>query len=467
MEKTYFFLRSKQTIFGLMVALGLLVASSAFAQQIRGKVSGTGGETLAGVNVTIKGTTKGTTTDSEGNYKIDVANNQMLVFSYIGFISKEILINGQSSLNVNLDADDKTLNEVVVIGYGSQLKKEVTGAVQTINAKDIKDIPVTQITQKLQGQLAGVQINQTTGKPGQGMSVRIRGQLSVSAGSDPLYVIDGFPITGSIGAINPDEIEDISVLKDAASTSLYGSRAANGVVLITTKKGKAGQTNISFNTYVGTQEVSKRGLVSMMDAEQFATFKKEYYTAAGQAVPVEFQNPSQYAGKSNDWYGALLRKAPIQSYNLSLSSNTDRVSTSVVAGVLNQEGVVLNNTYKRYSLRLNTDYKISEKVRIGFNLAPSYVFDNTPRTDGDRGTGILFNALHTWPVMPIRDANGELTKFNTFPGSTGNIFSYPNWVRAADELKNETKNISLLSNAFIQVQPIKGLTLKSSMNYEL
>ncbi len=359
-------------------------------------------------------------------------------------------------------------SEIVVVGYGSQLKKNVTGAVQTIGSKEIKDIPVSQVTQKLQGQLAGVQINQTTGKPGQGMSVRIRGQLSVSAGSDPLYVIDGFPITGDIGAMNPDEIEDISILKDASSTSLYGSRAANGVVLITTKKGKSNGTNVSFNTFVGMQEVPDRGLIQMLTAEEFAQFKKEYYEDAKQPVPAEFQNPSQYAGKDNNWYKALLRKAPLQSYNLTVTSNKERSRTSFVGGVFNQQGVVLNNEYKRYSLRMNSEYDISDKVTVGFNVAPQYVFDNTPRTDGDRGTGILFNALHTWPVMPIYEADGKtLTLFNRFPASTGNIFAYPNWVRAANELVNETTTTNLLTNAFIQYRPIKDLVLKSTFNVEM
>ncbi|MFD2933682.1 SusC/RagA family TonB-linked outer membrane protein [Spirosoma flavum] len=434
---------------------------------ITGKVSDEKGEGLPGVSVIVKGSTQGTTTDGTGSFKIVAPNTDAtLVFSFVGYGRKEVVIGTQTSISVTLAPDDQTLNEVVVVGYGSQLKKEITGAVQTVSAQEIKDLPVSQIGQKLQGRLAGVQINQTTGKPGQGISIRIRGQQSVSAGSDPLYVIDGFPITGSIGQMNPDEIDDITVLKDAASTSLYGSRAANGVVLITTKKGKPGQTNISFNTYAGAQQVPMRGRVKMLNAVEFAQFKKEYYQDQGQAVPVEFQDPSQYAGKNNDWYNALIRVAPVQSYNLSISSNTEKSNTSLVAGVFNQQGVVINNEYKRYSLRLNSNYNLSNKVSIGFNVAPSYVFDNTPKTDGDRGTGILFNALHTWPVMPIYDANGELTKFNNFPGSTGNIFAYPNWVRAANELKNETRNTNLLANAYVQYRPVAGLTLRSTINVE-
>ncbi|MDB5249701.1 MAG: TonB-dependent receptor plug [Segetibacter sp.] len=448
--------------------LVLLSSTGAWAQaNIRGKITDEKGAGLSGVSILLKGTGNGTGTDANGDFAISVPGGTgTLVISSVGYGSMEVAINNRNTINVTLAADIRSLENVVVVGYGSQLKREVTGAVQTINSKELKDLPVSQIGQKLQGRLAGVQINQTTGKPGQGMNIRIRGQLSVSAGSDPLYVVDGFPLTGNIGAINPDEIETISILKDAASTSLYGSRAANGVVLITTKKGRKGQTNMSFNTFVGTQHVPMRGRVKMMDAVEFAQFKKEYYQDAGQAVPVEFQNPSQYEGKNNDWYGALLRDAPLQSYNLTVTSNTEKMNTALVAGVFDQQGVVLNTKYKRYSLRMNSDFSVSDKVKLGFNIAPQYVFDNTPRTDGDRGTGILFNALHTWPVMPIYDANGQLTKFNQFPGSTGNIFAYPNWVRAAEELKNETKTYSIISNAYLQYQPFKGLVLKSTMNVE-
>ena len=452
----------------LCILFLLLITSAGWAQvKVTGKITDGKGAGLSGVSILLKGTGTGTGTDADGNYSISVPNNKaVLVISSIGYTTQEMVVNNRSNINITLTADEKLLENVVVIGYGSQLKREVTGAVQTISEKELKDIPVSQVTQKLQGRLAGVQINQTTGKPGQGMSVRIRGQLSVSAGSDPLYVVDGFPLTGNISTLNPDEIETISILKDAASTSLYGSRAANGVVLITTKKGRRGQTNVNLNTFAGMQYVPEKGRVQMMDAVEFAQFKKEYYEDAGQPVPAEFQNPAQYAGKSNDWYGALIRKAPLQSYTLSITSGTDKLNTALVAGVYNQQGVVLNNLYKRYSLRMNSDYTISDKVKIGFNLAPSYVFDNTPRTDGDRGTGILFNALHTWPVMPIYDQNGELTKFNQFPGSTGNIFAYPNWVRAANELVNETKNTNLLSNVYLQYQPIKDLVLKSTFNVE-
>ena len=456
---------------GVFLGLFLILSTSMMAQQqaASGKVKGSDGGPVIGASVSVVGTSRGASTDGEGNFKINVSRNETLRISSVGYNSADVVYTGQKSIDVTLTVDNKTLNEIVVVGYGSQNKKEITGAVQTISYKDLKDLPVTQIGQKLQGQLAGVQINQTTGKPGTGMNVRIRGQLSVSAGSDPLYVVDGFPITGSIGAMNPDEIEDISILKDASSTSLYGSRAANGVVLITTKKGKGAGMSVSFNAFTGTQNVPMKGRLDMMNAEEFAQFKKESFEDAKQPVPAEFQNPSQYKDKDNDWYNSLLNKdAPISSYNLSITSNKEKSRTSLVAGVLQQKGVVRNTDYQRYSLRLNSTYDISDKVTVGFNVAPQMVYDNTPRTDGDRGTGILFNALHTWPIMPIYEADGTtLTKFNRFPASTGNIFAYANWVRSADELINETTTTNLLSNAFIEIEPIKGLKFKSSMNGEI
>lgn len=274
MKKIYTSLKTLCLVFSLL----LWLPGHAQDKTITGKVTSADDSLgLPGVNVVEKGTTNGVVTDFEGEYSITVSgDNATLVFTYVGFAMQEVPVNGKSQIDIAMAEDATALDEVVLVGYGTQIKRQVTGAVQTIDAEELADIPVSQITQKLQGKLAGVQINQTTGKPGQGVSVRIRGQLSVSGGSDPLYVIDGFPITGGIGAINPDEIEDISVLKDAASTSLYGSRAANGVVLITTKKGVPGETHVSFNTSTGIQQVPQRGRIDMMDAVEFTQFKKEY-----------------------------------------------------------------------------------------------------------------------------------------------------------------------------------------------
>jgi TonB-dependent starch-binding outer membrane protein SusC len=461
--------KMKVHCFGFLFAM-LFISIPIFgqAQSVRGVVTTEpDNEPLPGALVMIKGTQTGSVTDIDGSFTINASPGDVLVVSFVGYATREVTVaSGQTTYNINLSLSTSYLTEVVVVGYGSQLKKEVTGSVQSVAGQDLMDLPVSQITTKLQGRLAGVQINQTTGRPGAGMSVRIRGQLSVSAGSEPLYVVDGFPITGNIGTINPDEIEDITVLKDAASTSLYGSRAANGVVLITTKRGKEG-TNVSLNVFTGIQEVPKYNRLEMMNAEEFAQFKKEFFEDAGRTVPEVFQNPAQYRGQTNDWFDALLQVAPMTNYNLTVTNNTEKSSTSLVAGVFDQKGVVINTDYQRFSLRLNSEYKISNKFKVGFNVAPTYVYDFSPRTDGDRSQGLLFNAIHTWPVMPIYDDNGELTYFNRFPSETGNIWAYGNWVRAAKEITNLTKTTNLLSNAFVEYKPIKGLTIKSTFNAEI
>jgi TonB-dependent starch-binding outer membrane protein SusC len=468
--KNHYSPRVKVRFIGLLLMLfSFSLIAQGQTQTVRGVVkSASDKEPVPGALVLIKGTQKGTVTDIDGSFSMDAAPGEVLVISFVGFVTKEVpVMPGQTNLNVELALSMSDLSEVVVVGYGSQIKKEVTGSVATISGSQMKDMPVSTIAQKLQGRLAGVQINQTTGQPGRGMTVRIRGQLSVSGGSDPLYVVDGFPITGNINQINPDEIEDISVLKDAASTSLYGSRAANGVVLITTKKGKAGQTNVNLNVFTGWQDVPQKGRLEMMNAEEFAQFKKEYYEDAGRPVPATFQNPAQYRDQNNDWYDALLQSAPISSYNLTLTSNKERINTAVVAGVFDQKGVIVNTSYQRFSLRMNTDYQLSDKVNIGVNVAPNYVIDRVPRTDGDRGQGIIFNALHTWPIMPIYQENGDLTFFNRFPAETGNIFAYPNWVRSAQEITNENKSLNVLANTYVEWKPIKGLSLKSTFNTEI
>ena len=439
-------------------------------QNIQGKVTDENNLPIIGANVIIQGTNKGVNTDVDGIYRIVAQSGSKLEFTFLGYTAKIVNVGSQTAINVSLVPNNSELKEVVVVGYGSQNKKKVLGSVQTINAKELVDLPVSEISQKMQGKLSGVQINQTTGKPGEGMSIRIRGQASIMAGSEPLYVVDGFPIVGGISSINPDEIDNVSILKDAASTSLYGSRAANGVVLITTKQAKKNTTTTSFNIYTGTQTVPMQGRPKLMNAQQFAQFKKESAEDLGQPVPVEFQNPSQYAGKSNDWYGALLRTAPLQSYNFTISSNKDKLSTSAVLGIFNQDGVMVNSNYKRYSLRVNSEYEVSDKVKLGFNIAPSYSINNTPSSDGIFYAtnlnsaipgGLFTNAMLTWPTSPFRNADG------TLPLSVAGAFPTPNWYRSAQEITNETTSSRLLSNAKVEYKPITNLLLKSTFNIDL
>ena len=468
------FTRQSRRALSLAVMLMIMISTSpAFAQgtTVTGRVSDVDGTAIPGVNVIVTGTSSGTTTDSDGKYSLAVENsNATLAFSFIGFATQEVAINGRTSIDVVLQPDTKTLEEVVVVGYGTQIQREVTGSVQELEGEEFKDIPVSQITQKLQGRLTGVQIQQNTGKPGQGMQVRIRGQISLVAGSDPLYVVDGFPIVGDISNINPDEIESISVLKDAASTSLYGSRAANGVILVTTKRAKAGQTNIDFSAYYGVQSVPEKGRPEMMNGQEFAQFKKESAEDLGLTPDPAFQNPAQY-GDGYDWYGGMLRTAPIQNYSVSLNSGNDKASASAVLGYFNQDGVLENSNYTRYSLRVNTQFKITEKIKLGFNAAPLYSVDNTPSSDGafyatnigvTAPGGLLNNALLTWPIMPYENPDGSLPLNAFLPGVSA--FTTPNWYRSLNEITNETTTTRLISNAFLEFELLKGLSFKTSIN---
>ncbi len=424
------------------------------------------GEPLPGVTVQIKGTMTGAISQANGSYSVNVPDKSAtLVFSFVGYTTQELAVGGRSVIDVVLVPEITALEEVVVVGYGTQTKRAVTGAIQTVSSDELMDIPVTSATQTLQGKLAGVQINQTTGRPGEGIAVRIRGAGSISAGSQPLYVVDGFPITGDLTNFNTDEIESITVLKDAASTSLYGSRAANGVVLVTTKKGTQGQTDIGFNAYYGVQVLPEQGRPDMMNGTEFAQFKKESYEDKGQAVPAAFQNPEIY-GEGYDWYDIMFRRAPLQEYTLSLTTRTDKFSTSAIAGFMRQDGIMINSGYDRYSLRLNTEYKINDKITFGFNVAPTYNHRYSPGSDGAFFSGnLLYLGLLTWPII---DRNGNVGDTGLTIKDLAQLGGFPqaNWYQSAQEIKSTNNSSRLLSNAFISIEPINGLVLKQSVNIE-
>jgi TonB-linked SusC/RagA family outer membrane protein len=439
-------------------------------QAISGKVTDIGGQPLPGVTVVVKGTTRGTVTNADGDYSLtNIPEDATLVFSFVGMETQEVEVGNQTSINVTMVEEAIGLKEVVAIGYGTQTKRDITGSVQSIDVEKLDNLPVAQIGQKLQGQTAGVEILQTTGKPGQGMSIRVRGAASINASNDPLYVIDGFPIVGDISNINPDEIETISILKDASATSLYGSRAANGVVLIQTKQGKRGETQISFNAYYGIQSVPQKGRPDMMNAREFATFQKEIregyadYTGTTANIPEEYKNPSQY-GKGTDWYDVLLRNAPIQNYNLSITANKDKLRTSVIGGYLKQDGVLLNSSFSRYSLRINTEYDLNDKIKVGVNLAPNHAISESPNSDGVVWNGgIIQSAILTSPIAKAVNDDGTLPLTANSPG----LFPNPNWYRVVQEVKNDKKATRLLSNAYVEIELLDGLKFKSSANIDL
>lgn len=438
-------------------------------KKVTGVVKDNTGAPIIGANVLEKGTTNGTITDIDGKFSLILTKpNSMINVSYIGYVSQDIQA-AEGYIAITLVEDFQALDEVVVVAYGTQNKRSVTGSMETMSMDDLGDLPVAQFTQKMQGQISGVQVSQTTGKPGQGINVRVRGAASISTNSSPLYVVDGFPIVGDINNISANEIESITVLKDAAATSLYGSRAAFGVVLITTKRAKAGETKVTANAYMGIQQVPQRGRPDMMNGTEWAQFRKEHFEDLGQPVPDVFKNPSQY-GEGYDWNDALLRNAMISDYSVSVSASKGDFSSSIVLDYFRQEGVMINSDYSRFSARANNEYRFNDKLKIALNIAPSFSYDNAPPSDGFfvSGGGLLYNAKLTPPILSWEGEDGTMPANLNETAPAGVLaFPTPNWVRSANDITNKTQWSRLLTNSYLEYEVIRDLKLKTSINIDM
>lgn len=457
----------------LYAMMSVFVLGANAVPPLKGRVTDSDGAPLIGATVEVKGTSIATKTDQEGNFSLDVAQGQTLVISFVGYQVREVRVDNLSvPLTIQLVPNEAVLDEVVVVSYGTQKKKEITGAISDIDAGKLKDQPVGQLLNKLQGRLAGVQINQTSGTPGQGMSIKIRGAASIGAGNNPLYVVDGIPIVGGafgIGNINPNEVENISVLKDASAASLYGSRAANGVVLITTKKAKAGQTQVTLSALYGMTSVPQKGRPELMNAEEWVQFQKEIYEDKAKyegytgGIPEIYQNPSAYRNNSTDWYDALLRVGKSSDYSLSVTTSKDKFSSALTAGYFKQDGVLLNTDYSRFSLRSNNEYQINDHIKLGTNLSTTRQSFQSFNTDG--GYQILFSAFVTPPIFsPFEtDENGNIKTSFSAPG----ILTQPNWYRTLTERIERTHTNGLLTNSFLEVNFLTDFTFKSTFGVEL
>jgi TonB-linked SusC/RagA family outer membrane protein len=451
------------------VFICLLPSLTIFAQQ--GKISGTvidakSKQPLTGVTVKIKGTSQATVTGENGSFQLTGSGAATLQFSYIGYQSREITAGGTTPVTIQLEAGSAQLDEVVVVSYGTQKKRDVTGAVSQVNAAEIKDMPVYNIGQKLQGKMAGVQISNNTGAPGANMSFRIRGAASINAGNGPLIVVDGFPTTSGLETISPDEIASITVLKDAASASLYGSRAANGVILVTTKQARPGQKSIDFSSYVGVTVVGDRGKPDLMNAQEFAQFKKEWYEDAAKyegltgGVPAVYQNPQQYAGTSGtNWYDVLLRHALTQDYNLTLSSGVKDLKSTINLNYNRQEGVILNTYAQRFTGRANNIYTVSDNVTLGLNL--DLVYRTSQVTPGlENGRNIIQTAFLMDPTLNYKNPDGTYPIAFSQPG----MFANPNYYLVLTQRQNPAKNTTVLANLFADFKILEGLKYKISLN---
>ncbi len=466
------------------------VAKEAQAEKITGTVKDEFGQPMPGVSVVVKGTTTGTVTDLDGNYSIDVNPGQTLLFSFIGYQRNEILISSDTVIDVVLTEEENSLDEFVVVGYGTVKKKDITGAVSAINSEELKDQPIVSVDQAMAGRMAGVVVTQATGAPGGGSSVRIRGAGSLSAGNEPLYVVDGFPVTNDfdqrnnpLNTINPADIDNIQVLKDASATAIYGSRGSNGVVLITTKSGKEGLTKIEFNVSTGIQQVEKT--LDVLNASEFASYINEARNNAwvnsgpGRSasdpnseriqnvmylIPEGFENPSSL-GRGTDWQDEIFRTARMSDYQLNFSGGNEKTKYFVSGGYLEQEGVIINSDLKRYSFRVNVESQMNDRVKVGANITPSYTFSNQSLAEGNwQGGGIIQSAITAGPHLSPYDADGNYTQITGQGIGTSEV---DNPVKIAKEYFHQQKNLRLLGTAFTEINLIDNLKFKALVGTDI
>ena len=448
-------------------------------QIVTGKViDGSTGEALPGVNVLVEGTTLGTATNAEGKYSIEVANtNAVLVFSYVGYTLQKISVAGKSIIDVKMEADLRKLEEVVVVGYGSQKKGDITGAISSITSKALKEVPVTNAPQMLQGRAAGVYVLNTGNKPGAGVSVQIRGRRSFSAGNDPLYVVDGIPISGGFNDINPGDIEAMEILKDASATAIYGSRGANGVIIISTKRGKSGSPVVSYNTYYGASRILR--YADVMNGEQFAEFKREsrravINTATGRPLyddadpqadaklfeAVELESITQ--GRYTDWQRLMVKNGNVQNHELGVSGGTENTKFNVATGYFRDIGIIPGQDFTRYTMRINLDQNIGKRLKAGVTSLGSYSERNGEDVN-PYGQSSDFGALSENPLGKAYDDNGELIFLPTSDGLRSNPLSE----LVPGAVINKRKTFRLLSNLFAEAEIINGLRFRMNFATDL
>lgn len=435
-----------------LVALWLLPAV-AWGQLIpvSGTVTDTEGEPLIGVSVVANGTGNGVATDLDGNYTIQANPQGTIRFSYIGYDAQTINVEGRNTINVTMGANSQMLDEVVVVGYGTMKKSDLTGAVSSIGSKDIKDVPVASVGQAIQGKVAGVQIIDAA-KPGDNVSIKIRGLGSIN-NCDPLVVIDGVPTDLGLNSLNPQDIERLDVLKDASATAIYGSRGANGVVMITTRKGAAGKAKLSFSGNWAVQTKSKT--MDLLDASGYASLNNDMMTAVGHSTNPEWADPSTL-GKGTDWVDELLRTGVMQNYNISYSGGNDDNHYYFSAGFLDQSGIVKGVNYQRFTFQSNNDAKVLKWLKLSNNLLFS--------TDVKRsGSYSMSDAMKALPTFAVKDENGQWT------GPEGNSEWYGsvrNPVGVNETYVGRTRGYNFLANITGDIIFTDWLQFRSTFGYD-
>ncbi len=461
-------------------------------------------QTIGGVSIVEKGTNNGTTSDAQGRFHLEVKQNATLIFTNVAFETLEIAVESNQEMNVEMQPAKQQLSNVVVIGYGTQKKKDLTGSIVSLSSKDLVLGPSSSFDQMMQGKVAGAQIVQTSGAPGGNVNVLIRGVSSITGGNSPLYVVDGYAIgTGGGGSdltsfgpnsysasgitsnsstnrinplstINPADIKSIEILKDASATAIYGSRGANGVVIITTKRGSQGKAVISFDVSAGSQELAKK--LDLLSPAQYASFVADgrdnaWVYAGGNAtdpnsvrststqVKPSFRNPGSITG-GTDWQDVIFRKAPVQNYQLSASGGADKLKYYVSGNYMNQEGIMIGSNYKKFGIRTNLDAQLSKRLKLGTSFSGSYSYGDFARAEGHlQHRGLISAALAGDPTIPIYDSAGNY--YSEFSQATGIPVENPLVINENFLDKRDFTN--LFSNTYLELHIANGLDFKSSI----
>ena len=425
---------------------------------VSGRITDENNSGLPGVSVVLKGTQRGTTTDGEGRFQLSIpeTGSPVLVFSFVGYQSQEIAVGNQSTFNLALTPEDKLLNEVVVVGYGSVKRKDLTGAVAQVDSKDIEAFPVADVQQALRGRAPGVRVIQTSGQPGSSVQVQVRGGNSFLGNNNPLYVVDGFPLTGGIDFLNPSDIASIDILKDASATAIYGARGANGVVIITTRQGKEGRSRISLDSYYGFQNAAKR--FDLMNGAQYAEIANEQLTNDGKKP--------QFTGSdfaNTDWQDQIFQTAPIQNHVLTLSGGNAKTRYSVSGNYFAQDGIILNSGTDRGSFRFGLDQDVSNRFSFSTHFVGTrFTFDNNGANNGHRGNNILSAAIVSPPTVPVWDQNGNYTDVGPYSFSP-NVLQHP---LLFNEILNQQKRTSLLADFSATLKITDRLSFKTLLGTE-
>ena len=428
----------------------------------RGTIRDENNKPIEGAAITIKSLPAGTTTDKQGKFELNIPNGTYAVeISFVGYktVQQTVVISDDKPVNlsITLQVSATGLTDMVVVGYGSQRKRDVTGSISSVKADDVKNQPTSNVADALQGRAAGVDIVHTDGSPGSVPSIRILGTGTIN-NSDPLVVIDGVP-SGGLNDVNPNDIASIEILKDASASAIYGSRAANGVVLVTTKKGNYEEPlKTNFNYYAGTKKASK--YLPMLTAPDLVALKTEAYTNDGLSVPTVWSNP-YYAVQRTDWQRALFQTGNVQNADLALRGGNARSNYSVSGNYYDEKGMIPNSYFKRYSIRLNSEHKVGGRLKIGENMVYSYTDGSVPNTQSTQ-TGLVWSAIRFNPAIPVKNADGSWGSSQA-DNQLGDI---NNPVATANETQRYNKNDRILANAYAELEIVNGLKLRANYGYD-